>query len=252
MTDHPTFATSPDSVQPVPRRIRGQLDGLVVFDTTRASYVWEHARYPQYYVPIDDVLQDLLVPEGHIQKSAWGTLETHGLKSGGEYRNRVAKVVIESADERLVNTVRFNWDALDAWFEEDEQVHVHPRNPYVRVDALRSTRSVRVELNGEVIAETFSPVLVFETGLPTRYYINRTDVEFDYLVPSDTETACPYKGVTSQYWSADIDGTTVDDIAWVYDYPYTAVAPIAGLVAFYNEKVDIYVDGHLVERPTGR
>ena len=94
----------------------------------------------------------------------------------------------------LSGTVRFEWAALDAWFEEDEQVFVHPRNPYVRVDALRSTRSVRVELDGVVLAESSSPVMVFETGLPTRYYLNRTEVDFAHLIPTDTVTACPYKG----------------------------------------------------------
>ncbi|HEX4864443.1 MAG TPA: DUF427 domain-containing protein [Acidimicrobiales bacterium] len=252
MTDHPAFVNPPESVQPVPRRIRGFVDGGVVFDTTNASYVWEHSRYPQYYVPLDDVVPHVLVPEGHVQKSPWGTVETHGLKNGGDYVTRAAKVVTESSIERLSGTVRFNWDAIDAWFEEDERVFVHPRNPYVRVDALRSTRSVRVELNGEVLAESFSPVMVFETGLPTRYYVNRTDVELDYLVPSDTVTACPYKGTTSQYWSADFGGTRVDDIAWSYDFPTVALAPIAGLMAFYNEKVDLYLDGNLLERPAAQ
>ena len=252
MPDHSSFLAPSDSVQPVPRRVRGLLDGLFVFDTTDATYVWEHPRYPQYWVPMEDVVPGFLVPEGHIQKSAWGTVETHGLKNGGEYRARAAKVVLESSRERLVGAVRFNWDVLDGWFEEDEQVHVHPRNPYVRVDALRSTRSLRVQLDGEVLAETASPIMVFETGLPTRYYINRTDVEFGHLVPSETQTACPYKGVTSQYWSAQVGDNPVDDIAWVYEYPFPAVAPIAGLVAFYNEKADMYLDGHLLEQPSDR
>ena len=97
--------------------------------------------------------------------------------------------------------MRFEWSALDAWFEEDEQVFVHPRDPYSRVDALRSKRRVRVELDGVVLADSASPVMVFETGLPTRYYVNRTDVRFENLIPSDTVTSCPYKGMTSAYWS---------------------------------------------------
>jgi len=96
----------------------------------------------------------------------------------------------------LNDTVRFAWSAFDAWFEEDEQVFVHPRNPYTRVDSLRSSRHLRVESKGVVLAETSSPVLCFETGLPTRYYIDRTDVSFEHLVPSQTQTLCPYKGTT--------------------------------------------------------
>jgi uncharacterized protein (DUF427 family) len=145
--------------------------------------------------------------------------------------------------------VRFDWLALDAWFEEDEQVFVHPRNPYVRVDALRSTRQLRVEIDGVVLAETSSPVMVFETGLPTRYYIGRTDVHFGHLSTTDTVTQCPYKGTTSGYWSAQVKGETHADIAWVYDFPTRQLLPIAGMVAFYNERVDLFLDGQMLERP---
>jgi uncharacterized protein (DUF427 family) len=92
-------------------------------------------------------------------------------------------------------------------------------------------------------------VLVFETGLPTRYYVNRTEVNFDHLVPSTTVTSCPYKGKTSAYWSIRIGDTLHQDLAWAYDFPTRQLAPIAGLVAFYNEKVDIYLDGELQARP---
>jgi uncharacterized protein (DUF427 family) len=248
--DHPSFVTPPGSVEPVPRRIRGFLGGLTAFDTTNATYVWEHPRYPQYYVPMEDVLPGLLVPEGHVQHSPFGTVESHGLKEGAEYRTREAKVVTDSPIDRLKGSVRFNWDVLDAWFEEDEQIFVHPRNPYVRVDALRSTRQLRVELDGSVLAETSSPVTLFETGLQTRYYINWTDVRFEHLLLTDTVTSCPYKGTTSHYWSANLDGRRVDDIAWSYEFPLAAAAPIAGLVAFYNEKVDIFIDGQPIESQT--
>ena len=152
----------------------------------------------------------------------------------------------------IADTARFDWAALDAWFEEDEQVFVHPRNPYVRVDALRSHRRVRVELEGVVLAETDSPVMVFETGLPTRYYLDRTDVRFDHLVPTDTETACPYKGVTTDYWSVRLRDAVEEghqDLAWSYRFPTAALHPIAGQVAFYNEKVDVFVDGVAQPRP---
>ncbi|WBB70752.1 DUF427 domain-containing protein [Micromonospora sp. WMMD812] len=149
----------------------------------------------------------------------------------------------------LADTIRFDWAALDNWFEEDEEVYVHPRNPYARVDALRSTRSVRVELEGVVLAESTSPVLAFETGLPTRYYLNRTDVNFGHLVPSETTTACPYKGRTSNYWSVRVDGAVHPDLAWSYAFPTAALLPIAGLITFYNEKVDLIVDGERLSRP---
>ena len=155
----------------------------------------------------------------------------------------------DDAAPGLAGTVRFDWDALDAWFEEDEQVFVHPRSPYTRVDALRSTRLVRVELDGVVLAESSSPVMVVETGLPTRYYLNRTEVNLAHLEPTATVTACPYKGTTSGYWSVRVGETVHADLAWAYDFPTRQLLPIAGLIAFYNEKVDVSIDGRRLERP---
>jgi uncharacterized protein (DUF427 family) len=138
---------------------------------------------------------------------------------------------------------------MDCWFEEDEQVFVHPRNPYVRVDALHSTRPVRVELDGVALAESSSAVLLFETGLPTRYYFHRLDINWAHLTPTETVTDCPYKGRTSGYWSARVGERAHPDIAWSYDFPTRQVLPIAGLIAFYNERVDIVVDGSRLNRP---
>jgi uncharacterized protein (DUF427 family) len=117
------------------------------------------------------------------------------------------------------------------------------------VDALRSTRRVRIEVDGVVLAESSSPVFVFETGLPTRYYLNRTEVDFTCLEPSETETACPYKGRTTGYWSARIGDAVHADIAWTYDFPTRQLLPIAGLIAFYNERVDVILDGTPLDRP---
>ena len=146
-------------------------------------------------------------------------------------------------------TVRFDWAALDAWFEEDEQVFVHPRNPYSRVDAVRSNRSIRVELDGVVLAEAPCSVMVFETGLPPRYYLDRTAIRLEHHDGSDSVSSCPYKGQTSQYWSARVGAEIHHDLAWSYDFPTRQLLPIAGLVAYYNEKVDIWLDGRKLERP---
>jgi len=119
----------------------------------------------------------------------------------------------------------------------------------VRVDAVRSTRPVRVELDGVLLAESACPVMVFETGLPTRYYVARTEVNFEHLIPTETVTECPYKGTTSGYWSIRIGDTVHPDLAWTYDFPTRQLSPIAGMVAFYNEKVDVVLDGRRLERP---
>jgi uncharacterized protein (DUF427 family) len=249
MGDYPAAIVPVDHVEPVPRRIRAVLDGQVVVDTTAARYVWEWPNYPQYYVPLADVAPGVLVDEDHVEPSTRGAARRHGLRVGDVSRPEAALVYGEDAIDGLVDTVRFTWAALDSWFEEDEQVFVHPRSPYNRVDAIRSTRTVRVELGGVVLAESSSPVLVFETGLPTRYYLDRTDVRFEHLVPSDTTTACPYKGRTSGYWSVRVGGQTHQDLAWAYDFPTRELQPITGLVAFYNEKVDVIVAGEPLARP---
>jgi uncharacterized protein (DUF427 family) len=249
MNDYPAALTAKNHVAPVPRRIRAFAGGEKVLDTTRALYVWEWPNYPQYYVPLADVRADLLDPEGHTQQTARGTVEVRGLRAGTVHRPRAAKVLAESPIAGLSGTVRFDWGVMDAWYEEDEQVFVHPRSPYTRVDALRSNRPVRVELDGVVLADAGSSVMVFETGLPTRYYVSRTDVDFGHLVPTETVTACPYKGVTSGYWSVLAGGTVHADLAWTYDFPTLALQPIAGMIAFYNEKVDIILDGERLERP---
>lgn len=250
MNDYPQVIAPVDHIEPVPRRIRATLAGATIIDTTRALYVWEWANYPQYYIPIDDVNMTYLVDEHHPQHLKRGTAQRHGLAVGASSRPGAVRVYTESTIDRLAGTARFDWSALDAWFEEDEEVFVHPRNPYTRVDALRSTRHVTVQLGGVVLAESASPVMVFETGLPTRYYFNRTEVNLEHLAATDTVTACPYKGTTSCYWSVRIGDATHSDLAWAYDFPTRQLLPIAGMISFYNEQVDIVVDGKRQPRPT--
>jgi uncharacterized protein (DUF427 family) len=247
--DYPPQITVVNHVAPVPRRIRAFLAGETVLDTTSALYVWEWPHYPQYYIPLGDVRRELLTSEGNAKATRRGTVQLHAVSVGDTTRPRAAQLHRESPVEGLSGTVRFDWDAMDAWFEEDERVFVHPRSPYVRVDALRSTRPIRVELDGIVLAESPSPVMVFETGLPTRYYLDRTTINFEHLIPTDTVTACPYKGRTSGYWSVRANGTVHQDLAWTYEFPTRQLLPITGMIAFYNEKVDVYLDGHKLERP---
>jgi uncharacterized protein (DUF427 family) len=219
---YPPHLSEAGFMQPCPRRIRAVRDGATVIDTLRAFYVWEVPHYPAYYVPVDDVDPAL------VALASTQTFE------GGPF----------------AGLVHVDWNAVDSWFEEDEQVFGgHPRSPYARVDAIRSSRHIRVEMDGVILAESAAPVLLFETGLPTRHYIQRTDVFFAHLERSDTVTYCPYKGTTSDYWSARVGGGLHRDIAWSYAYPNVAVAPIAGLVAFYDERVDTYLDGVPVTRP---
>lgn len=247
--DYPQMVAERGRIEPAPRRVRGYFDKTLVFDTTRARYVWETPYYPQYYIPISDVRMQHLIDENHAQRLQFGPSRLHSLTTDRGSRTAAARVYDTNGDGPVAGYVRFEWDTLD-WFEEDEQIIGHPRNPYVRADTLRSHRHVKVEVDGVALAETHNPVLLFETGLPTRYYIDRTDVLFEHLEASKTQSVCPYKGITSRYWSARVGDTLHPDIAWTYEYPMSQVTSIAGLIAFYNEKLDIFLDGQKLPRPT--
>lgn len=246
--DYPQMAAARGRVEPAPRRVRGYLGPELVFDTTAARYVWEFPYYPAYYVPLGDVRREFLRDENHPQRVQLGPSRLHSLVGADQTYPSAVRVFDAESGSPVAGLVRFDWDPL-RWLEEDEQIYGHPRNPYSRVDALRSHRHVRVELDGVALADTRSPVLLFETGLPTRYYIDPADVAFEHLEVTATRTLCPYKGVTSGYWSVRAGQTVHPDLAWTYHYPLPAVAQIAGLVAFYNEKLDIIVDGVTLIRP---
>lgn len=246
-TDYPQGAAARGRIEPAPRRVRGFLGNQLVFDTTSARYVWETPYYPQYYIPRADVHDEFLRDEDHPQRVQFGASRMFGL-TGESGTHASAVRVFDAGDGPVAGFVRFDWSVL-TWFEEDEPIYGHPRNPYVRVDALRSHRHVRVESEGVLLAETATPVLLFETGLPTRYYIDRTDIAFEHLESSGTQTLCPYKGVTSQYWSVRLGDMLHSDLAWTYNTPLPAVAAIATMVAFYNEKLDITVDGITLASP---
>lgn len=214
-------------VEQSPKRVRAMLGGEFVADVDGPLLMWERPYYPTYFFPKEAVDTDTL----------------NELMSA-----KAAHFADKTSDPRLEGFVAFDWDAIDHWFEEDEEVFVHARDPYHRIDTLQSSRAVRVEVAGHVVAESSSPKLLFETGLPTRYYLPKTDVRMELLRESTTSTGCPYKG-TARYWGVDIDGTQHDDLAWGYDFPARESAPIAGYVCFYNEHVDLFIDGEPEARP---
>jgi uncharacterized protein (DUF427 family) len=249
MTSQQTVNRGRIRLEPSPKRVRVQLGGLTVADSGRAVLVWEKPYYPTYYFPIDDVRTDLLVPGpgvSHSPSRGDGTLYT--VTAGARTVPGAAVRYEQSPIPQLRDLVRFDWDAMDHWFEEDEEVYTHPRDPYTRVDILASSRRVQVEVDGVTVADSTSPRLLFETGLPTGYYLPKTDVRMDLLGHTDTSTGCPYKG-TAEYWSIDVNGRAHPDIAWSYNAPFAESQKIAGLIAFYNEKVDLVVDGLRLERP---
>ncbi|MEV4801443.1 DUF427 domain-containing protein [Nonomuraea sp. NPDC049421] len=232
-------------VERTAKRVRTYLGGRVVADTTSALLVWEVPYYPAYYFPLADVDESALKPTGATKHSpSRGDAMVYTVTSGTKEAADAALAYPDSPLEEIKGYVRFEWGAMDAWFEEDEEVFFHARNPYTRVDILSSSRHVRIEVDGVTVADSHSPRLLFETGLPTRYYLPQTDVRLDLLEPTDTVTNCPYKG-TARYWSVNGE----KDLAWSYRTPLPESEKVAGLVAFYDEKLDVYVDGVLQERP---
>jgi uncharacterized protein (DUF427 family) len=229
------------------KRIRAYLGGELVADTTRPLLVWESPHYPAYYFPAADVNTDLLRADGGVAHSpSRGDARTFTIAAGGRQRAGAALLYEQSPFDELRGTIRLDWNSIDAWFEEDEEVFTHPRDPYTRIDILASSRHVRVVVDGVTVAESRKPTLLFETGLPPRFYVPKTDVRMELLTPTTTASHCPYKG-DAEYWSLTLGSRAVEDVAWSYRTPLAESQKIAGLVCFYPEKVELYVDGQLRE-----
>ncbi len=235
-------------IEPNPKWIRGVVGGTTVVDSRRARFVWEHRYYPAWYFPAADVHGEVVDNDGTVEPSDRGDGTRFDLVVDGNTIADVGWRHPESPIEELRDLVRFEWSAMDSWFEEDVEVFVHPRSPEVRIDALPSSRHVRVLVGGEVVAESTHATVLYETGLPPRYYLPKTDVRMELLTPTDTESACPYKG-WAEYWNVTVGETTDADIAWGYRTPLPESEAIAGRVCFYNEKVDIELDGRPLGRP---
>lgn len=254
--------------EPTPRRIRAEVAGKTVVDSTAAVLVWEPGRVvPQYAVPVADIAADLTaagpeegdrrgpgpVPlDGHqvlTPGTGFGVHTTDGtpltLRAGDV---ELPGAAFRPADAELAHLAVLNFAAFDTWLEEEEEVVSHPRDPFHRVDVRRSSRHVRVEWDGQVLAESSRPSMVFETGLPVRHYLPPEDVDTSLFEPSATVTACAYKGIAA-YRSLVLPGETVADLVWTYADPLPDAVALTGLLCFFEERVDMTVDGVPRERP---
>src|SRR6266567_1279614 len=235
------------------KRVRAYLGGDLVADTTAPLLVWEHDKYPAYYIPAADVRAELISAGRSERLPRLGEAELLHVKTPTAKAENAARRYPDAPVPDVRDAIRLEWAAMSEWLEEDEPVYVHPRDPYKRVDILASSRRVRVELDGVTVAESAQPRILFETGLPPRYYLPVTALRMDLLRPSDRSTQCPYKG-TAAYWSVDTtaaaeQGRLHTDVVWIYRSPLAESQKIAGLACFYNERADIYVDGVLQARP---
>lgn len=237
--------------EPSPRWVRTVLSGTTVADSKRVELLWEPGRLAVYCFPRDDVRMDLLERSGEREDALKGPITLWSARVGDRVVEEAAWTAERPTEGSpdLSGYVVLSWRAMDTWYEEDDEVFVHPRDPYHRVDVLRSSRHVRVEMLGETIAETGRPSLLFETGLPTRYYIPRRDVRMELLVPSSTTTQCPYKGVAT-YYGVQVGRKLARDLVWTYRFPIPECTKIENLLCFYDERVDgVYVDGELMPKP---
>lgn len=226
------------------KRVRVFVGGELVADTTAPLLVWEIPYYPTYYLPLADVRAEL-VPSGTTSHSpSRGDAVHFDVQTASHTVSDGAMRYPESPISELREAIRFEWTAMDGWFEEDEEVFTHPRDPYSRIDILPSSREVVVTLGDTELARSSRPHALFETGLPVRWYVPRLDVRMDLLAPSVTVTHCPYKGETVHF-SARSGDDTVEDVAWSYPTPLPESERIAGLVAFYDDRVTVTVDGEV-------
>jgi uncharacterized protein (DUF427 family) len=230
------------------KRVRILLAGELVADTVKPLLVWEVPYYPTYYVPASDVSAKL-IPAGDGDDPRLGPAEVFTVQvPGGATADRAARRYPASPARQLHDAIRFEWDAMTEWLEEDEPVYTHPRDPHTRVDILASSRHIRVEIDGVTVADSRSPRILFETGLPPRFYLPLSDIRTDLLRPSEAHSHCPYKG-TASYWSVDTGKGLHQDVVWIYRTPLPESQKITGLAAFYDEKVDVFIDGEPQRQP---
>jgi len=223
-------------LHPFPRRVRARFAGETVLDSVRGALLHESQILPRLYVPLDDLRADLLERTDHSTHCPFkGDASYWSLRVG----DRVAENAVWAYEDPLPAAAWLRGlasvypERVDAWFDEDEEISGHLRDPYHRVDARRSSRRIEVRVNGDVVARSERPVVVFETGLPLRFYLPREDVRAD-LRPSETTSVCPYKGLAT-YWS--LDG--IDDAAWSFEDPLESVLKACGNVCFDAEKVEV-------------
>lgn len=238
-------------MEPCRKWVRVVVGGETIADSRHTLLLSESGHQPVYYFPPEDVRADVLEPsDRHTRCPKKGEASYYTIRVGDGVVQHGAWYYPEPLESAapLKDKIAFYFDRMDHWYEEDEEVVVHPRDPYHRVDVIPTSRRIRISLDGEVLAESDRATALFESNLPIRWYLPPEDVSAE-LEPTDTVTRCPYKGAASYYAVRRRDGDTVKDLIWHYDAPLREVDRIAGLLCFFNERVDVEVDGELEGRP---
>lgn len=253
--------------EPTPKRVRAHVGEQPLIDSRRAVLVWEPKRVvPSYAVPVEDIAGDL------IPASA-ADAEAHPVRLGedgppvldprtpfavhstpGEALTiRSGDVVLDGAafrfaDPDLAGFVVLDFAAFDVWREEEDRIYAHPRDPFKRIDVRQGAMHLTISRDGLLLADSKRPKLLFETHIAPRYYLPREDVRLDLLTDSDSRSECAYKG-EARYWSANLGDATVPDLCWSYEQPLSDASEVRDLICFYNEHVDLTIDGVAVPRP---
>lgn len=226
-----------------PRRLRAVVGGRTVVDTTGARLLHETNIPPVAYVPFEDLDPSLLTRAAHSTHCPFkGDASYWSLELPDDDDDVRADFVWAyeqplAGAEWLKGFAALYWNRVDDIYVEDERQLGRPRDPYHRVDAMGSSRHVRVTTGGEVVAETDRPVMVFETGLPPRAYVPRADVRDGVLAQTATRSICPYKGEAT-YWSV----SGIEDGAWSYETPLPEALRAQGHVSFDADGIEVEVD----------
>ena len=241
------MAIQPWTFEPTERWIRATLNDAIIVDSRSAMLMIESRGELDYYFPVEDVRLDLLAESDDLERSGYrGTRKFWNLRLGEQVIEKAAWTYQPKENRPDVSGyIALAWNAMDHWYEEEEEVYYHPRNPYHRVDTAPSSRHVEVFVDGVKVADTTHPYLLFETQLPTRYYVPQEDVQLQHLTPTDTQTICPYKGFAS-YYDVKVNGDSYADIVWTYPDPISEAPKLKGKLAFWPEKdkrIQILVDG---------
>jgi uncharacterized protein (DUF427 family) len=238
-------------IEPCEKRVRVVVGGETIADSRRTLLLSESGLQPGYYFPIEDVRADVLErSDRHTRCPKKGEASYHTIRAGDQVVDSGAWYYPEPLPgaAQIKDMIAFYFDRMDHWYEEDEEIFVHPRDPYHRVDVIPTSRHIKISLDGDVLAESTQAMALFESNLPTRWYIPREDVSAE-LESTETVTRCPYKGTASYYAVKRPNGDAVKDLIWYYDDPLRAVDRIAGRLCFFNERCDVEVDGELESRP---
>jgi uncharacterized protein (DUF427 family) len=244
-------AVQPGTVEPGSVRVRAYSSGVLIADADPPLLVWEHRFFPQYFFVPGQLEVELRAAGPGPRSRSLGPSQMYDAVVGDQVLVRAAQRYPEAPVEDLRTMTTLTWSAFDTWLAEDEVIHTHARDPYVRVDAMPSSRHVRVVASGVVVAESHRPVVLVQSGQPPRYYLPRAEVRMDLLTSTDTVSYCAYKG-TAAYWTLKVGDLVLPDVVWGYDTPLREGLAVAGLVCFWPEKsadLEVYVDGERTDRP---